>query len=494
MKEFFSRWLKSTTRIPDAGRTTPAAAATPAQRVDTSDPADTAKRLAQAGDIKGAISLLAPMATDPGASARTLVILGNSYLLNGQTEQAIATLERARALQPSNPAIALNLANALRDSGEVTHAETVLQALIERNQLTAEALDLLGILRLDSDDPEGAIHLFDRALAQAPHHTKARFNRACALLTVGRSAEAWPDYELRAAASHRTGRPIINTAWHGESAPNKSMFVYAEQGIGEEILFASCFGAAASRVKRCTIECSTKLYRLFSDSYPQIEFLARDWHNDRELPAESASTDIVIAGGSLLRWLRPDPANGPPIPPYLVARLASTQSWRKQLAAHGPGPYIGLCWRGGTRFTRQRFRSLAPSELAPLFEALPQATFVSLLHTATTQELDELRTLSRGRFLHFSEPLVDMADTAALLTALDLTISVPTTVVYLASALRTPVWACTTRGAGWKWGYSGDQSPWLPGAHLFRQRAHFDWSEVITRVAAELPRWQRDKQ
>ena len=493
MKNFFTRWLISITRTSSATSEHDTISVPAENTALNPDPIQTAKHLAIAGKFKQAIALLAPIATHPNASPSALIVLGNSYLLNGEAESAIKTLERAQALQPSNPAIALNLANALRDSGDIANAQLLLETLLSHNHYTAEALDLLGVLRLDNDDPTAAIQFFDRALALAAHHTKARYNRACALLTLGRSTDAWIDHELRAAASYRAGRPITSPSWRGESVPEKSMFIYAEQGIGEEILFASCFEHAAAQATHCTIECSTKLHRLFCDSFPQIHFLARNWHNDRELPAESAGADIVTAAGSLLRWFRPDPTNSPPLPPYLVTRRQDTQHWREQLTAHGAGPFIGLCWRGGTRFTRQRFRSLSPRELGPLFAALPQATFISLLPTATEEELSQLQSLSGGRVLHFPEPLINMADTAALMSALDLTISIPTTVVYLASALGVPVWACTTRGAGWKYGYNGDQSMWLPGARLFRQQTHFDWAEVIHSVAAALPQWQRNR-
>lgn len=489
MKKFFAQWFKSPESKNDRGATPSVATHVSTKGDETGNPVDDAKRLAKAGEVKKALALLAPLAADMNAGPQLLMILGNCYLINGQPERAIEAMERAHTQQPSNPAITLNLANALRDSGNLPRAESLLHSLVAQNQLLAEAFDLLGVLRLDSDDPAAAIDYFERALTHAPGYTRARFNRSCALLTIGRSIEAWADHELRAATAHRATRPINTTTWHGEKALDKSLFVYAEQGIGEEILFASCFNAASAHFRQCTVECSEKLQRLFSQSFPNIHFLGRNWHNEYALPPQSAGADVVIAEGSLLRWLRPDPMATPHMAPYLKADAQRIQYWRERLATHGRAPYIGLCWRGGTRFTRQRFRSLAPRELEPLFKALPQATFVSLLHTATPDELSELHALSAGRLIHVAGPLVDMAETAALMSALDLTISIPTTVVYLASALGVPVWACTTRGAGWKYGYTGDQSMWLPGARLFRQHAHFDWPEVIRRVASELPRW-----
>lgn len=491
MKDFFRRWFGDR---PRSGHPESAAAYAPADSDAPDDVADTlqaAKRLAKSGHFKRAIALLEPIAQSSQASADIFLVLGTSYFLNGQCDAAVATLERAMALAPTSDAAALNLANALRDRGDIERAQETLQTLLSRNTRNADALDVLGLLELDADNPAAAIALFDRALSHQPQHTRARFNRALALLRSGRSAEAWPDYELRAAASYRIGRPIVATPWHGEPAHDKSLFIYAEQGIGDEILFASCFAAATARVKSCTVECSSKLQRLFCESFPHIHFLARDWHASHTLPPESATADIVVAAGSLLRWFRPFPETEPAISPYLRVEREHVIRWRKRFATMGGGPYIGLSWRGGTRFTRQHFRAVELAQLAPLFKAVPQATFVNLLHSATRAEIEEAHQLSGGRFVHFADGFADMADTAAIVTALDLTITVPTTLVSLASALGTPIWVCTTKGAGWMYGHQGETSPWLPGARLFRQNNYFEWGDVVSSIASQLTAWSR---
>jgi len=174
--------------------------------------------------------------------------------------------------------------------------------------------------------------------------------------------------------------------------------------------------------------------------------------------------------------------------PYLHADAERSRSWGRRLAAL-PGRKIGLVW-AGSPFSRQpraqamdRRRSMGLEQYAPL-AAMSGLCLISLQKgDAATQA----RTPPLGMVLHdWAAELDDYADTAALVDALDLVISVDTSVVHLAGALGKPVWVLNRYDQCWRWLRGRTDSPWYPTARLFRQQSAGDWPGVIRDVVEAL--------
>ncbi len=177
--------------------------------------------------------------------------------------------------------------------------------------------------------------------------------------------------------------------------------------------------------------------------------------------------------------------------PYLSADPLQAAAWRRRLAAL-PGRRVGLVWAGSARHhlpeatVIDRRRSITLGHLAPL-AAVPGVSFVSLQKgesaTATSSP-------PPGMQVHdFTEELADFADTAALVAALDLVISVDTAVAHLAGALGTEVWILNRFDSCWRWLLDRADSPWYPTATLFRQPAPGDWDSVIAELGGALREW-----
>jgi hypothetical protein len=80
----------------------------------------------------------------------------------------------------------------------------------------------------------------------------------------------------------------------------------------------------------------------------------------------------------------------------------------------------------------------------------------------------------------------DFADTAALISLLDLVIAVDSSVAHLARTLGWPTWLLLPHLADWCWLAGREDTPWYPTMWLFRQETEGDWAGVLDRVARQL--------
>jgi Flp pilus assembly protein TadD len=348
--------------------------------------------------------------------------------------------------------------------------------------LTAYGVALQEVGRLDD-----ALAAYEAARALDPRHVGARFHRAIALLTLGRFAEGWPDYELRLLSEDRPRRNFPFPQWKGESLTGKTILVYGEQGIGDEILFASCLPELVSATRHCVIECAPKLAAIFRRSFPAAKVQAAEQTSpvDWALPL---GIDVQSPAGSLPLYLRASATAFPAHHGYLLADPMKVSRWRERLSALGPGRTIGVSWRGGTPRSRTERRSLSLPDLGPLLRE-PGAHFVSLQYGPdAAAEVARLASETGIRVHHWSEAIDDYDETAALATALDAIVSVCTAIVHLGGALGRPVWVATPRVPEWRYGATGDRMPWYPTVRLFRQSASGDWTPVVDAIRRELPR------
>jgi Flp pilus assembly protein TadD len=349
----------------------------------------------------------------------------------------------------------------------------------------ADTLTAYGVALHELGRLEDALAAYEAARALDPQHVGARFHRAIALLTLGRFAEGWPDYELRLLSEDRPRRAFPFPRWCGESLAGKTFLVHGEQGIGDEILFASCLPEIIPAARHCVIECSPRLAAIFRRSFPAATVHAAEPTSpvDWALPL---GIDVQSPAGSLPLYLRASAAAFPAHHGYLLADPAKVSRWRERLAALGPGHTIGISWRGGTPRTRTERRSLLLADLAPLLRA-PGFHFVSVQYgPEAATEVERFASESGIRVHHWPEAIDDYDETAALATALDGIVSVCTAIVHLGGALGRPVWVATPRVPEWRYGASGERVPWYPAVRLFRQSASGDWAPVVEAIRREL--------
>lgn len=349
----------------------------------------------------------------------------------------------------------------------------------------ADTFAAYGVALHESGRFDDALAAYDAALAAAPEHVLARFHRATTLLTLGRFGAAWPDYELRLLSEDRPRRTFPFPRWAGETLAGKTILVHAEQGIGDEILFASCLPQVIATARCCVIDCAPKLAPIFARSFPAATVHAGlqsdpvDW-------AAPLGIDVQVPIGSLALHLRREAGDFPPPAAYLSAEEAKVGRWRERLHALGPGRAIGVSWRGGTSRTRAERRSLALDEFAPVLR-LPGHHFVSLQYgPGVAAEVAQLEAATGLRVHHWPEAIDDYDETAALVVALDGVVSVCTAIVHLGGALGRPVWVATPRVPEWRYGAQGERMPWYPNVRLRRQTQVGDWAPVVDAIGRDL--------
>jgi tetratricopeptide (TPR) repeat protein len=456
------------------------------------------------------------------ADSEHVIALNNLGLLRarrGERDAALGCFRRAFRLDPQFTPALDNLVAWLPDTA-VPHADiamlreltarapghaaahAALGALLLRGAFDAEpalaALDHAIALGLDDSDvhtrrgvalhelgrAEEALTAFERALAHDPGCVAARFHRAIALLALGRFAEGWPDYELRLRSEDRPQRAIPGVRWHGEPLNGRTLLVYAEQGVGDEILFASCLPDVIRAAGQCIVECDARLARIYSRSFPEAKVIGGSQHEEIRLPI-GMTVDYHVPVGSLPFHFRRTSGDFPSEARYLRPDPARVAAWRERLAAIGPDLTVGLSWRGGTLRSRGPARSIDLAALAEMLRT-PGVCWVSLQRGAEAEELDAVWRQCGVQIRSWPDALEDLDEAVALVAALDLTVGIDNTVAQLGGAAGRPVWLLLPVGAEWRYGVAGNQMIWYPSARLFRQTKAGQWSHAVRPVAEAL--------
>jgi hypothetical protein len=264
--------------------------------------------------------------------------------------------------------------------------------------------------------------------------------------------------------------------WRGEPIAGRSLYVWAEQGLGDHVMFAGMFPDLVAAGARCTFEVHPRLERLFARSFPGAEVVGK-----RPRKASPRQPDYQVPMSGLGEFLRGSVAAFPAHAGYLAANASRRLHWRTRLTALGPGFRVGISWRGGTDRTDRRLRSIPLEQWRPILR-VPGARFVSLQYGDCRQEVEAMRAEGLP-IVHWQDPVDDLDDCAALLCELDLVVSVTTTVIHLAGALARPVWVLVPARPGWRYLLEGERLPWYPSARLWRQPTLHDWEPLIARIA-----------
>lgn len=354
----------------------------------------------------------------------------------------------------------------------------------------AEFFNDLGYVLQELGRLPEALSCYEQAIALQPDFPIARFYRALARLLTGDYARGWPDYETRLISEDKPRRPDSYVRWMGEPLTARTILVWSEQGLGDEIMFASCLSQIVDAAGRCVVECSPTLEALFRRSFPGARVYAAE--PDRSIPEaiKVEAIDCETPIGSLPLHLRHSAQDFPRHSGYLRADPERIAMWRERLSSLGGGLKVGVSWQGGTHLTRSPLRSISLSQWLPIFGS-ENACFISLQYGDTAAALNEFASQFGKRIAHWQEAIDDYDETAALVSALDIVISVQTAVVHLTGALGRPAWVMVPYCPEWRYGFVGEGMPWYPSVRVFRQSSFGEWGPVIATAARELRELER---
>jgi tetratricopeptide (TPR) repeat protein len=418
-------------------------------------------------------------------------------------DEAIETLRPAIEAEPGSALLWNTMGTIVAEQGDYPNSEIFLTEALNLDPAFLKARYNLGNVRLALGDAASALECCDLALASVvaeDERQMMRLSRSTILMALGRLGEGWDEYEARldpqfADATHfMFNRPRWTP---GADLEGKSLLVCAEQGLGDEVLFANVLPDVIQRLGpsgRLTLAVEPRLVELFRRSFPSARVFAHATHNVgghtvRHIPAfqeELHTVDLWAPMGSLLREFRRQVADFTTGGGYILPDPARVAHWKQVLDEQAPpGPKIGLLWKSlVTNNARHRFFS--PFDGWKPILRVEGACFVNLQYGDCTEELAAAERDLGVRI--WNPPGIDLKqdldEIAALSAALDLVIGFANATLNIAAAGGAPTWLIVSPGA---WPVLGqDRYLWYPSARLFPAKAFGDWSPVMERVADDL--------
>jgi tetratricopeptide (TPR) repeat protein len=436
--------------------------------------ANLAEMYRQAGRPKQAVEeARRAVAIDP-AMAVAWSNLGAALFEMKDYQEAASAHRRAVAANPDFAQAHCNLGNALHGLRRFDEAIAAYRRAVALDPQFADGWANLGTSLHHNGVYDEAMTTLRRALALAPDHANAHSGLGILLLMHGDFAEGWDEYEWRLRSSERTGPRFPEIPWRGESLAGKHIYVQAEQGFGDTLQFARYIPLLARRADRVTLRVHQQLVTLLRESLPGITVFG-----DRG-DAAPYQCDAVLM--SLPRLFKTRLETIPADMPCLRVPADAAQRWQNRLATM-QGVRIGLVWAGNPEHVNDLRRSLDLKLLTPLF-ATPGTSFVSLQHGPRTADLKKLKR--KAAIEDIGSQFADFSDTAAAIDALDLVITVDTSVAHVAGGLGKPVWLLLSWVSDWRWMLHREDNPWYPTMRLFRQKHGEAWDDVLARLTTEL--------
>ena len=397
---------------------------------------------------------------------------GNTLSDLQRLDEGLASYDRAIELKPDYAEANYNRGNALQDLKRLEEALASYDRAIELKPDYAEAYSnrgnaLSGLKRLDE-----ALVSYDRTIILNPDYADAYWNKSLLKIINGDYLEGWQLYEWRWKVE-----PLIHSLrvykqplWLGtEVLLNKTLLIYPEQGLGDYIQYIRYAVLVEQLGAKVILEVPLALMSLVSTLKGQFTLV----ESGKPLPDFDYHCPVMSLPLAFKTTVNTIPANLH----YLYTNDDKNQQWQEKLG-NKTVTRIGLVWSGSTGQKNDHNRSLILQQLSSLLE-LP-LEFHSLQKEVRAVDI---KTLTDFPQIHqHQDELLDFSDTAALVEAMDVVISVCTSVAHLAGAIGKKVFILLPYAPDYRWMLDRTDSPWYPSATLFRQSAIDDWESVVTEI------------
>lgn len=442
-----------------------------------------------------------------------LYLLGTLYTEVGKVGLGIQLLTDVVKIEPMNGDAWVNLGTAFRRLERVEDAdECYANADLAYAKFGEKANGVRALVAanrsgiyINRGEPERSELYSRQALAIDPGLTMAKKHLALALLEQGKLAEGWDWHEARMEPQDKneiypfentprnySGDPANPTPfWDGKS--HGLVVIHGEQGIGDEIMFASCLPDAIATGAAILVEPNPRLELLFRRSFPNIEI--HGTHSQEGGPwLEGRHVDWRCAMGSMPKFWRRHPGSFPRVP-FLKVDPHKVANYRSRIPETGR-PRIGIAWQGGADKTHVSLRSMMVTALEPILRQ--DADWVSVQYTVSApSELALLKEQTGIEVHHWRDAVEinrDIDELASVIASLDLVITVAQTAYHVAGGLDVPCWVLTSNKPDWRAGQAGEHMLWYPDSlRIFRQlKEETSWEPLIARVIREFEVWRAD--
>ena len=423
-------------------------------------------KMMEAGNLDDAYALIDEQLRQDPNDAQALTVASSIMKRAKKMPIAYSLAQRATAIRPERPEPWDALGNCSQGlwrheearscyEKALKRAKTKEQEAIYQTNLASVGLDLGSFVAAESHCRE--------ALAITPEDVSARHNLGLSLLAQRKWKEGWEYYSASIGTDRRLNQKYLPSpgepTWDGSK--DKTVVIYGEQGLGDEICAASMVPDAIKDCGRVILDCDFRLKNLFKRSFPKATVHGTRWEKKLAWPEEDRKIDASIAGFELGKFYR-NSDEGFPGTPYLTPCPDRLKMWK---ALWDKKPVIGIAWSGGTFQNASLYRQLPLSEWKPLFDSI-DAHWVSLQYKDASKDIEGTPV----RQYPWATLTTDYDDTAALVASCDLVIAVQTSVVHLAGALGVPCWSMIPKTSQWRYGEDYTDLPWYKSVKLIRQK------------------------
>lgn len=464
----------------------------------------------------------AALHSDPGNFAAQFWI-GICAFDRGDLYEALYRFDRALKVKRKDPVVRSNRGMVLSELGHLDEAEAELRLALHHDakahiakvnlanvlvrmdrfqeglQMATEAIESdpndgigyfnRGIARYSLDDVEGAIADFDEALSINPLNAEATYNRANALMKVGRLKEGFRDYDARLHTTQAGNYYYFEPTapwWKGEDIAGKTLLIHGEQGIGDSIQFMRYVEVIAEKYRDAKI--------ILVPHTALLSMCQARWScgnvtvhpaADKPYPEHDFYTYLMSLPGIVGIDIDNIPEPWTPTEPWGSCDICDR--WDRRIPPSGVN--IGICWSGNTIHKNDSHRSMTLGQFAPIIAANPWAKFHCLQREIRPVDRDLVKNLGIETYC---DDLTDMRETTHLVGKMDLVITVDTAVAHLAATMCELTWIMLPKfRTDWRWMMKGDTTPWYPSVKLFRQFKAGDWLPVTTWIARDLGKRQQ---
>ncbi len=425
-------------------------------------------RLHRKGELRQAVAAYGQAIRLDPDFADALNNLGVALRSLGCLEAAVASYRRSLMARPDDADILSNLGNAYRELGRYNKAAAAHQQAVTAAPHSPVAIFNLGLVLRDLGHMDEAIGCFERALVIRSDYFDCRWERALTLLQGGDYRKGFQEYAWRGIVRSNMSRPRQQPAWEGDNLNGRAILLHQERGHADIIQFARYLPLVRDRGGRVIVECPRELVGLLRN----VDGVESAVPTGADIPA----FDVHAPLSSLPALFATDLDSVPHRVPYPTAPPAATSLF----GPNGEGRLrVGVAWSGDPG------RQDSPRTACPLAQFIdlmdiPGVTFFSLQtgRAAKSPEVALCDALIRDVGLADEDPTA----VASVVAALDLVITVDSSLAHLAGALGRPVWVLLPFASEWRWLYDREDSPWYPTLCLFRQERHGDWEDIFVRI------------
>ena len=404
-----------------------------------------------------------------------------------EAEQCYAKLLR---VIKDNAALYVNYGACLQNLGQTALAAKQFKQAVKLEPNMPQAHYNLAVEYAHQGKIKDAFKHYDLAIDVEPNFQVANYNRGLLQLKIGQYTQGWKNYEWRQILTENAQYYFPGQQWQGEDLGKGKLLVYAEQGIGDQIMFANMMELIKDKTSDITLSCWELLQPLFAESFPWARVIAHRDFSQGKVDPDSFAAKLPIGSIAHLTNLFDDTkitGDGFMKAPTMQQKIYRQELERRYGSKKNGVKFIGLSWYSYN--TERGGRSIDVEEWEKILIVRDDIVFVNLQYGEWAMREIHNKANDLGVKMHTFWELdsrENLVNFAGLISALDGVITISNATVHFAGALGVPCYLLLNQHADWRWFDNTDRSPWYSSLRLLRQKQEGKWRLVMDNLADKL--------